>query len=105
MENFIQENFNFYILIEVLKYFMFGLKMYVDQCIDDLYDCLRRNVCLKEVCIIFCSKKYNVMKWCEICVKWKCEIEKYMWFNLYKKKILWQDIELWKFFGKDCEEV
>lgn len=45
------------------------------------------------------------MKWCEICVKWKCEIEKYMWFNLYKKKILWQDIELWKFFGKDCEEV
>lgn len=48
---------------------------------------------------------YNVMKWCEICVKWKCEIEKYMWFNLYKKKILWKDIKLWKFFGKDCEEV
>uniref|UniRef100_A0A8W8K0Y7 Uncharacterized protein n=1 Tax=Magallana gigas TaxID=29159 RepID=A0A8W8K0Y7_MAGGI len=105
MENFTQENFNFYILIEALKYSTFGLKTYVDQCIDDLYDRLRRNVCSKEACTTFCSKKYNVTKWCETCVKWKRETEKYMRFNSHKKKIPWQDIELWKLSGKDCEEA
>lgn len=105
MENFTQENFNFYILIEALKYSTFGLKTYVDQCIDNLYDRLRRNVCSKEACTTFCSKTYNVTKWCETCVKWKRETEKYMRFNSHKKKIPWQDIKLWKLSGKDCEEA
>lgn len=105
MENCTQENFNFYILIEALKYSTFGLKTYVDQCIDDLYDRLRKNVCSKEACTKFCSKKYNVTKWCETCVKWKRETEKYMRFNSHKRKIPWQDIELWKLSGTDCDEA
>lgn len=103
MENCSQEELNYFILIQSLKYSTVGLKTFIDQCLKDLYDRLKRKVGSNRICTRCCSKHCDVTQWCNTCVAWKLEIEKYMRYSAHKNKVQWRDIELWKLSGNYCE--
>lgn len=103
MENCSQEELNYFILIQSLKYSIVGLKTFIDQCLKDLYDRLKRKVGSNRICTRCCSKHCDVTQWCNTCVAWKLEIEKYMRYSAHKNKVQWRDIELWKLSGNYCE--
>lgn len=44
MGNYTQEEQNFLVFIQALKYSTIGLKTYVDQCMDDLHGRLKRKL-------------------------------------------------------------
>lgn len=99
MGNYTQEEKNFLVFIQALKYSTIGLKTYVDQCMDDLYGRLKRKVGSNTAC----SKRCNVTQWCNTCAAWKRETEKLMRYKSHKYRVQWQDIELWKLSGTDYE--
>lgn len=99
MGNYTQEEKNFLVFIQALKYCTIGLKTYVDQCMDDLYGRLKRKVGSNTAC----SKRCNVTQWCNTCAAWKRETEKLMRYKSHKYRVQWQDIELWKLSGTDYE--
>lgn len=99
MGNYTQEEKNFLVFIQALKYSTIGLKTYVDQCMDDLYGRLKRKVGSNTAC----SKRCNVTQWCNTCAALKRETEKLMRYKSHKYRVQWQDIELWKLSGTDYE--
>lgn len=99
MGNYTQEEQNFLVFIQALKYSTIGLKTYVDQCMDDLHGRLKRKIGSNQAC----SNRCNVIQWCNTCAAWKREIEKYVRHKSPRNKVLWKDIELWKLSGTDYE--
>lgn len=99
MGNYTQEEQNFLVFIQALKYSTVGLKTYVDQCMDDLYGRLKRKVGSNRAC----SKRCNVTQWCNTCAAWTREIEMYVRHKLHRNKVVWKNIELWKLSGTDYE--
>lgn len=107
MEDCSQEELNFFILIQALRYSTVGLKTFVDQCLKDLYERLKRKVGSNGTCTCTrcCSQHFDVTQWCNTCVAWKLEIEKYMRYNTHKNKVQWRDIELRKLSGNYYEDA
>lgn len=105
MDNYTPEEHNFLLLIQALKYSTVGLKTYVDLCLEDLYDRLKRKVGSNATCTQYCSKRCDVKQWCNTCAAWKQETEKLMRYNVHKNKVQWQDIKLWKLSQTDREEA
>lgn len=103
MDNYKPEEQNFLLLIQALKYSTVGLKTYVDQCLEDLHDRLKRKVGSNAACVQYRSKRCDVKQWCSTCAAWKQETEKYMRYNIHKNKVQWRDIELWKLSQTDRE--
>lgn len=103
MESYTTQEQNFFILIQALKHSTVGLKTYVDQCFEDLYDRLKRKVGANGACTQCCSKQFTVTRWCNTCAAWKREVENLMRYNKHKNKVNWLDIELWKLSGTDYE--
>lgn len=99
MGNYTQEEQNFLVFIQALKYSTIGLKTYVDQCMDDLHGRLKRKIGSNQAC----SNRCNVTQWCNTCAAWKREIEKYVRHKSPRNKVLWKDIELWKLSGTNYE--
>lgn len=50
MGNYTQEEQNFLVFIQALKYSTIGLKTYVDQCMDDLHGRLKRKIGSNQAC-------------------------------------------------------
>lgn len=105
MEDCSQEEQNFFILIQALRFSTVGLKTFVDQCLKDLYDRLKRKVGSNGTCTLCCSQHFDVTQWCNTCVAWKLEVEKYMRYNTHKNKVQWRDIELRKLSGNYYEDA
>lgn len=103
MDNYKPEEQNFLILIQALKNSTVGLKTYVDQCLEDLYDRLKRKVGSNAACTQCCSNRCNVKQWCSICAAWKRETENLMRYNIHKNRVQWQHIKLWKLSQRDRE--
>lgn len=101
MENYTQEERNFLILIQALKYSTVGLRTYTDQCLEDLYDRLKRNVGTIGACTQSCSMQTTPC--CNTCKAWKRETEKYMRYNSHKKLVRLRDIKLSKLSQTDRE--
>lgn len=103
MDNYTSEEQNFRLLIKALIYSTYGLKTYVDQCMEDLYGRLKKKVGSNGACAKYCSKRFNVPQWCSTCAAWKRETEEFMRYKSHKYRVQWRDIELWKLSGTDCE--
>lgn len=103
MENYTQKERDFLILIQALKYSTVGLRTYTDQCLEDLYDRLKRNVGTIGACTQSCSMKTTPC--CNTCKAWKRETEKYMRYNSHKKLVRLRDIKLSKLSQTDREEA
>lgn len=92
-------------MIQALRFSTVGLKTFVDQCLKDLYDRLKRKVGSNGTCTLCCSQHFDVTQWCNTCVAWKLEVEKYMRYNTHKNKVQWRDIELRKLSGNYYEDA
>lgn len=105
METCTQKVKNFQILTYALRISTEGLKTYVDQCFEDLYDRLKRKICSTGACTQYCSKQCQPTKWCTTCTEWKREAEKFMRCQSHKNKVQWQHIEVSTLSGRDFENA
>ncbi|XP_055999536.1 uncharacterized protein LOC125656669 [Ostrea edulis] len=100
MHSSIKED-NFMLLIQALRFTNRGLKQYVDICLEDIYRGIIRNVSkVVPTCKTYCNNLHG-NSWCAYCKKWKTEIESYVRFSSFKKKLRWQDIDFGKLTGPD----
>ncbi|XP_048779931.2 uncharacterized protein LOC125683140 [Ostrea edulis] len=105
MENSDEEN-NFLILIQALKFVTEGLKEYTIQGLDDLYNRLRRRVSASGPCTQQCNRNHrDATRWCQTCQNWKKELEKYMRSAKLKNNTKWYNVEISYFSGVDTTKA